>query len=44
MAEKLGIGATFPRMTVNLAKGGSIDLPSGMGGKYNVVLFYRGHW
>ena len=44
MAGKLGIGAAFPRMTVNLVKGGSVELPAGMGGKYNVILFYRGHW
>jgi peroxiredoxin len=42
VAEKLGIGATFPRMTLNLIDGGSLTLPQAA--KYQVVLFYRGHW
>ncbi len=44
MSEKLGIGATFPNVTLNLVKGGSITLPAAIGSKYGVVLFYRGHW
>ena len=43
MAEKLGPGSVFPSMTLQVS-GGSIDLPDHMDGKYNVVLFYRGHW
>ena len=44
MAEKLGMGASFPRMTLTLTDGSTLALPDGMNAKYNVVLFYRGHW
>ena len=44
MNEKLNTGSQFPNMTVNLTGGGVINLPGDMDGKYNVVLFYRGHW
>ncbi len=44
MTEKLGIGAAFPSLTVNLVGGGTLDLPGGLGPKYKVILFYRGHW
>ena len=44
MAEKLGIGATFPKITLNLVDGGTLSLPDGMNVKYSVFLFYRGHW
>ncbi len=44
MAEKLGPGAAFPSLTVNQVGGGTINLPGDLDGKYNIVLFYRGHW
>ncbi|MEM7777387.1 MAG: hypothetical protein AAF732_17440 [Pseudomonadota bacterium] len=44
MAEKLGIGATFPAMTINLVDGGTLDLPDGLTTGYKLILFYRGHW
>ena len=44
MAEKLGIGSTFPSMTINATDGRSVDLPGGLSGKFKVILFYRGHW
>lgn len=44
MAEKLDIGASFPKLTLNLVGGGKLDLPDGLDAKYRVVLFYRGHW
>ncbi len=44
MSEKLGIGETFPELTLGVVKGGTIELPSGIGSKYGVILFYRGHW
>ncbi len=44
MNEKLTTDSQFPNMTVNLIGGGVINLPADMDGKYNVVLFYRGHW
>ena len=44
MAEKLGIGATFPKMTLALVDGGTLVLPDGLDAKYRIILFYRGHW
>lgn len=44
MSKKLGIGDTFPHVTVSLVGGGSIELPQDLGPKYGVILFYRGHW
>jgi hypothetical protein len=44
MAEKLDTGASFPEMKIALTSGGFITLPSGLDGRYKVILFYRGHW
>jgi len=44
MSDKLGIGAVFPDMTINLVGGGAINLPTDLNARYKVVLFYRGHW
>ncbi|MGE0733241.1 MAG: hypothetical protein AB7G15_00255 [Alphaproteobacteria bacterium] len=44
MSEKLGAGASFPSLTINLVGGGTLELPKGLNSKYSVVLFYRGHW
>jgi hypothetical protein len=44
MGDKLGIGASFPSLTLSLVDGGTFDLPAQPGSKYTVVLFYRGHW
>ena len=44
MAEKLNAGDTFPRMTLQLADGGTLELPGGIDARYKVILFYRGHW
>lgn len=44
MADKLGIGATFPAMKIDLVSGGTMTLPEETITKYGVVLFYRGHW
>jgi hypothetical protein len=44
MSEKLGIGDTFPKVTINLVDGGTLDLPDGLDAKYRILLFYRGHW
>lgn len=40
----LDIGDPFPRLTLDLAGGGTLSLPDALGAGYNVVLFYRGHW
>ena len=44
MAEKLDIGASFPKLTLDLVDGAKLDLPDGLDAKYRIVLFYRGHW
>lgn len=44
MADKLGIGDTFPDLTLDLVDGSSMDLPGGLDAKYRIILFYRGHW
>ena len=44
MGEKLGIGATFPELSIELVDGGTMRLPDGLDTKYRVILFYRGHW
>lgn len=44
MAEKLNAGDLFPRMTLQLVEGASLELPGGVDAKYKVILFYRGHW
>jgi hypothetical protein len=44
MAEKLDSGTLFPKLTLNLVDGGSLELPDGVDAKYKVILFYRGHW
>lgn len=44
MAEKLDTGAVFPRLTLNLVDGGTINVPDDLDARYKVILFYRGHW
>ena len=44
MANKLGTGDRFPRLTLQTVDGRSVALPEGVAGRYKVVLFYRGHW
>ena len=44
MANKLNAGDRFPALTLNCVDGGRLDLPDSSGSKYQVVLFYRGHW
>ena len=44
MAEKLDTGGQFPSMTLNPVGGESIALPGDLSARYNIVLFYRGHW
>ena len=44
MAEKLGIGDTFPGLQLDLVGGQGLSLPDGLDAKYKIVLFYRGHW
>jgi peroxiredoxin len=44
MATKLDIGDAFPAMTLNLVGGGKAALPNLTNAKYQLILFYRGHW
>jgi peroxiredoxin len=44
MAEKLNSGDIFPKLTLNLVDGSTLELPDGVDAKYKVILFYRGHW
>lgn len=44
MSEKLGLGVTFPELTLNIADGSTLSVPSGLATPYAVLLFYRGHW
>jgi hypothetical protein len=44
MSEKLNAGDAFPAMTLDLVDGGKLELPGGLDARYQVILFYRGHW
>jgi hypothetical protein len=44
MAEKLDLGATLPRLSLQFAGGGHITLPEDLRTPYAILLFYRGHW
>jgi hypothetical protein len=44
MAAKLNSGDVFPRLTLKLADGGTLELPGGLDARYQIILFYRGHW
>ena len=44
MAEKLQQGDRFPKLTLNLASGGTITVPDEAPSRYAALLFYRGHW
>jgi hypothetical protein len=40
----LDTGEGFPALTVDLAAGGTLELPLGLAGRWAVVLVYRGKW
>lgn len=44
MADKLNSGDTFPALSLNLADGNHLTIPSELTTPYALVLFYRGHW
>jgi len=44
VSEKLNAGDAFPRLTLDRAGGGRLELPGGLDARYKVILFYRGHW
>jgi peroxiredoxin len=44
MANKLDIGDRIPDLSLQCVDGSTLDLPNPGGAKYQVILFYRGHW
>jgi len=44
MVEKLTTGDQFPDMTLNIAGGGTINLPTDLETPKTILLFYRGFW
>jgi hypothetical protein len=44
MAEKLNTGDLFPKLTLDLVDGTTLELPGGLDARYKVILVYRGHW
>lgn len=44
MTMKLDAGASFPELSLKLVDGSVLSLPTGLGTRYTVALFYRGHW
>ena len=44
MADKLYAGDACPSLTLNLVGGGTATVPEISGAKYQIILFYRGHW
>lgn len=42
--EKLKGGDVFPEMTLNIAGGGTFDLPADLEAGLTILLFYRGYW
>ncbi len=37
-------GNVFPNMTFYAVEGEAVRLPQDFGERWNVLLFYRGHW
>ncbi len=42
--NKLGAGDMFPEFEVDTVGHGRLKLPGALGGRYSVLLFYRGWW
>ena len=40
----LDTGDSFPQLKFKVVEGEEISLPKDFGGRWNVLLFYRGHW
>lgn len=40
----LDTGDIFPRLDFSLSSGEAVSLPEDFGERWNVLLFYRGHW
>ena len=44
MEQKLNPGDNFPHINLDIVGGESLQIPQDLGGQFNIVLFYRGHW
>ena len=44
MNQKLDPGALFPKLSLSLLGGESMDLPGDLSNPMTLTLFYRGHW
>ena len=44
MADKLNLLDSFPALSLQVAGGGTVELPEDINTPYAIVLFYRGHW
>jgi peroxiredoxin len=44
MARQLAPGDPFPEYQVQIADGGTLDIPGDLKGDYAVIIFYRGIW
>lgn len=42
--EKLTGGDVFPEVTLNVAGGGTLELPGDLEAGLTILLFYRGYW
>jgi len=42
--DRLENGQTFPTLQLSLVGGGTLSLPDNVGGRFGVVLVYRGAW
>jgi peroxiredoxin len=40
----LDTGDIFPKLSFNTVEGKLISLPDYFGERWNILLFYRGHW
>ncbi len=44
MNKALNLGDTLPEISLKIAGGDDISVPSGIETPFLILLFYRGHW
>ena len=44
MARKLDLGDVLPRMALTFTDERQMTLPDQIESRYNILIFYRGHW
>ena len=42
--KMLDTGDAFPRLSIDTVDGRRIELPDYFDSRWNILLFYRGHW